>query len=208
VVDQRDDDRTPLARLDAVDGVQHEQHGVGAGRQRPQRAVALRSPRGRAGRLHDADEVRSAGQDTIERGDGMREEDDRIVVALVAGQPGDRPRVGGGPLREQRRLPVARWSDDEDDAGVSLAEPLDQRRARDRLPLGRRGPDLGFDDRWAIALTTGRSAPGGGDGVAPPESARACGSGIVVRDSHSLTSPQVDCSVGRPCRGTQPPTTM
>ena len=50
-----------------------------------------------------------------EREGDVREEDGRIVVALVDRQPGEGPRVALRPLREERRLPVSGRRHDRDD---------------------------------------------------------------------------------------------
>jgi hypothetical protein len=89
---------------------------------------------------------RPGGSAEIECGDHVREEHDRVVVARVDPEPGDRAWVGGGPLREEGRLPIARGRDDADDGGRLAPEPVDERRSGDQTLTERRRPDLGLDD--------------------------------------------------------------
>ena len=58
----------------------------------------------------------------------MAEQHGRVVVALVERHPCERPHVPARPLREQRRLAVARRRDDRDERHRPLdAEPVDER---------------------------------------------------------------------------------
>ena len=78
--------------------------------------------------------------DAIERGSDRCQEDRRVVVVVIERNPGERPAILRRPLRQERGLPVSRWSDDRDqrDDPRSL-EPSHQLCPRDetRATYGR-----------------------------------------------------------------------
>jgi hypothetical protein len=79
------------------------------------------------------------GVDELEcDGDAMQDHR-RVVVALVDGEPPERPRVALGPLRQDGRLGVPRGRDDRGDrgaaGGLQVVEEADPQHGR---PLGRR----------------------------------------------------------------------
>ena len=87
------------------------------------------------------DELPVADADPVQREREVREQRDRVVVALVDAQPADGLRVDvGKELREERGLAVAGGRDDERDVGGRLrAEAGDEIGAWDRpLPHARR----------------------------------------------------------------------
>jgi hypothetical protein len=93
--------------------------------------------------------------------DEAPQQDRRVVVTPVDGQPCERPWVALGPLRQQRRLPVSRWGDDRrhrHPAGgfqeVQQGRPADLGLGPERWPE----PGLQGQDRLAgHAASSGRS---------------------------------------------------
>ena len=91
--------------------------------------------------------------DPVERGRDEAQERDRVVVALVDRDPGERPHVARRPLREQRRLAVAgRRHHQHERERARRAQAVDQRRPRDRARQERGNAGLRVGDlerqRW------------------------------------------------------------
>ncbi len=112
VVGECGDERDALARPEDVHVVEDEHERVGSGRQRGRESrepVRAAPPDGRerVKRVHRRDV-------TQRRGDVLGQ-DDRVVVLLAERDPGERPAIALGPLREHGRLAVSGRSENRHD---------------------------------------------------------------------------------------------
>jgi hypothetical protein len=121
------------------DGFLHCSHRAGEARRHRRRQAHTARP----GRPQPVDIDRL---DAVERRRRVSEQTLGIVVALVEGHPRDARRRTRSPLREHRRLAVARWRDDRDDPVVRGRHALEERDARDErgAHVGRR--ELGREE--------------------------------------------------------------
>ena len=89
---------------------------------------------------------RVARADAVERLREPGEEDGRVVVGLVDGEPGAGPAFALGPLRRERRLAVSGRGDEQDEGRRRRPQPIHERGPRHRP--GRRGrhANLCFDN--------------------------------------------------------------
>ena len=137
--------------LQQVDVVEHE-HGrlPGRGQRRPEpgkdgvdrRArVVLQLQRAPVGR-----------RDLVAGGDEVPQQDRGVVVTPVDGQPCERPLVALGPLRQQRRLPVAGWGDDRRHRHpAGSVQEVEQGRPADLGPGPELWPELGLKGQGRLA---------------------------------------------------------
>ena len=131
LVDQRADDSEALLAGEQVQVVDDQgeracrlERSVEAGEHRRQGAPRLRE------RLDDA---AVAHPDPVQRERQVREQRDRVVVALVDAQPGGRLRAGPPEeVGEERRLAVSGGRDDQCDSGRRRAQTADELAALDR----------------------------------------------------------------------------
>ena len=78
--------------------------------------------------------------DAVDRRGNVLEQDDRVVIALVDRDPGERSGIARRPLGEKRRLAVAgRRRDEHERERARGPQPVDERRPRNasRRPWGR-----------------------------------------------------------------------
>ena len=101
-------------------------------------------------RQHDLAQRRAGGgRVEAERGDHVRPQHDRVVVALVERHPRDRPplQLGLAPGGEQRRLAEAgRARDQREAAALAVTQALEEPLARDRLCRDERRMELGDEE--------------------------------------------------------------
>ena len=148
-----DEPRDRLARRgarQAVEVVEHERDLVALGERVDQP------------RQHDLAQRRAGGgRVEPERGDHVRPQHDRVVVALVERHPRDRPplQLGLPPGGEQRRLAEAgRAGDERQAAALAVAQALEEPLARDRLGRDERRMELG-DEEDAPTFNRGSPRP-------------------------------------------------
>ena len=174
VPDERSDGRDRVVRQ-RVRAVEHEHERRAARGDRRAEALQCLGRRGPALGGQRLERRLRQRLDPVERGGDEAQERDRVVVALVDRDPGERTHVARRPLREQRRLAVAgRRHHQHQREGARRAQAVDQRRPRDRARQERRNAGLRVGDlerqRWR--------ARGTDEHGLRPRPAQACAAGI------------------------------
>ena len=139
----------------------------------------------------------------MKREGNVSEENDRIVVTLVQGNPRERTRVAYRPLRQNRGLPVPRWSGQDRNRFSRCAQAVDERCPRNGARTQRRDVNLRLDhielrrrralQRLPCALPL-RVSGGRASGLLRPSRRRRRGGKASLRDRHR--TPSVAASPG------------
>ena len=144
VLQERCQRRDRVAR-ERICAVQHQDEGRLAAAQRIGEAGQGLRPDGSVLERERLERPRVDRLDAVERRRHVPQKRNGLVVLLVDRDPGERAGVAGGPLREQRRLPVAgRRHDQHERKGAGSAKPVHERGARHRPGRDLRNADLGF----------------------------------------------------------------
>ena len=168
----------PAAHVVAVVEDQHERGGV-ADRRREQRARAVLPAR-----VALPKQCEHGRRDVGDRRDRRRQvgqEDGRVGVGRLEGDPRDRPSLGLGPLDQRARLAAAGRGGEHDQRGLHVQQPVHQGTALNEREVGVRGPELVLQ-QWDAEHLTRRIRLLRATHRTPPE-------GIVVSASHHPSSP-------------------
>ena len=140
----------PAAHVVAVVEDQHERGSV-ADRRREQRAGAVLPAR-----VALPKQCEHGRRDVGDRRDRRRQvgqEDGRVGVGRLQGDPRDRPPLGLGPLDQRARLAAAGRGGEHHQRGLHVQQPLHQSAALHEREIGVRGPELVLQQWDAEHLT-------------------------------------------------------
>ena len=134
VLDELREDVEARPRGDPVRVVDGDPEGA-SGARHPCQQSTDNGPVGRP-RRDRGEELRTERLDPVDRRREVGEEHDRVVVALVSRQPGDRPGVLRRPLDEEARLAVAGRCHDRDEGSIRGDRSWRSSLVRRRVPTG------------------------------------------------------------------------
>jgi hypothetical protein len=126
-----------------VDVVDHEDERPRPPGERPRQPREREPDEGLPGLGRPREDAGPEDDDLIQRHHDVREEPGRVVVRVVDRHPDERSFVLLAPLGQQRRLPVPRRTDDQDERrALGRAELLEEPRTGDQPGTGRRHVQL------------------------------------------------------------------